>query len=140
MQPIIWDTSIYITKLREKFDWDISEKTQNIILSSVAVAELATGYALRSEKYISFENYVNHMLSTDRILTPSFLNWYDAGIIIGRIIRSRPDLKNKKALLFNDCLIAISSTQINAKVITSNIKDFELIKRYVNFDVSYQSC
>ena len=80
------------------------------------------------------------MFLNNRVLIPSFLNWYDMGVIIGRIIRSRPDLKNKKALLFNDCLIAISSTQINAKVITSNIKDFELIKRYVNFDVSYQTC
>ena len=40
----------------------------------------------------------------------------------------------------NDCLIATSSTQINAKVITANLKDFELIRSYLNFEVSFITC
>ncbi len=138
MESIIWDTSVYITKFRRSLGWEDREKN-TLILSSVVAAELAAGYD-NIDDLLCFKTYVNSMISTDRLLIPSFLNWYDTGIILGRIIRSRPDLKNKKTLLFNDCLIAISSTQINAKVITSNIKDFELIKRYVNFDVSYQLC
>ena len=137
METIVWDTSVYITKFRTGLSWEDRENN-TLILSSVVAAELAAGHTNNSNDLIRFKNYVNGMFLNNRVLIPSFLNWYDTGVIIGRLIRSRPDLKNKKALLFNDCLIAISSTQINAKVITSNIKDFELIKRYVNFDVSYQ--
>ena len=137
MQSIIWDTSVYITRLRRGFDWN-NEQSQTLTLSSVVIAELATGYVAKTPQLTEFKSYVEHMFLTSRVLNPSFYDWYNSGTIIGKILISRPDLKNKKALLFNDCLIAISSTQINAKVITSNIKDFEVIKRYVNFDVSYQ--
>ena len=139
MQSIIWDTSVYITRLRRGFDWN-NEQSQTLTLSSVVIAELATGYVAKTPQSTEFKSYVEHMFLTGRVLNPSFHDWYNSGAIIGKILISRPDLKNKKALLFNDCLIAISSTQINAKVITSNIKDFELIKRYVNFNVSYQPC
>ncbi len=43
MQSIIWDTSLYIDRLRKGFDWN-SEQSQNLTLSSVVIAELATGY------------------------------------------------------------------------------------------------
>ncbi len=138
MESIIWDTSIYITKLRNGYDW-LDESSYMLVLSSVVAAELVTGYSHKSSAYKEFENYVLHMEKTNRLLNPSFLDWYNTGIIIGKIIKCRPDLKNKKALLFNDCLIAISSRQINAKVITSNIFDFELIRNYVNFKVSFNS-
>ena len=139
MQSIIWDTSLYIDRLRKGFDWN-SEQSQNLTLSSVVIAELATGYIIKTPQSSEFRSYVEHMFSTSRVLNPSFYDWYNSGIIIGKIIRSRPDLKNKKALLFNDCLIATSSTQINAKVITANLKDFELIKNHLNFDVGYITC
>ena len=139
MESVIWDTSVYITKFRSGLGWEDRENN-NLILSSVVAAELAAGHTSNNNDPLRFKNYASHMLSIDRVLTPTFLNWYNTGIVIGRIIKTRPDLKNKRALLFNDCLIAISSTQINAKVITSNIRDFELIRRYINFQVSYITC
>ena len=139
MQSIIWDTSLYIARLRNGFNWN-NEQSENLILSSVAIAELETGYVNKSPQANEFKSYVEQMFSTNRVLNPSFYDWYNSGIIIGKIIKSRPDLKNKKALLFNDCLIATSSTQINAKVITANLKDFELIKSHLNFEVSYITC
>lgn len=136
MEAIVWDTSVYIAKFRQGLSWE--DKANNtLILSSVAAAELATGYAANTKDLLRFKNYVNHMLLNNRVITPSFFDWYNSGIVIGKIIKHRPDLKSKKALLFNDCLIAISSRQINAKVFTSNISDFELIRNYVNFKVSF---
>lgn len=139
MESIIWDTSVYITRFRSGLGWE-NRENNNLILSSIVAAELAAGHTGNNNDLLRFKNYANHMFLIDRVLNPSFLNWYDTGVVIGKIIRSRPDLKSKKALLLNDCLIAISSTQINAKVITSNIRDFELIRRYVTFNVSYQTC
>ncbi len=137
METIVWDTSVYITRFRTGLGWK-DQENNILLLSSVVAAELAAGHTDDKNDLLRFKNYANQMFLNNRVLTPSFLNWYDTGVIIGRIIRSSPDLKNKKTLLFNDCLIAISSTQINAKVITANIKDFELIRNYVDFKVSYQ--
>ena len=139
MQLIVWDTSIYIHKLRSGFNL-VSNGFEELVLSSVVVAELATGYTTRSVKSEEFRKYVEYMYIKNGVITPSFSDWYNSGIIIGKIIYKRPDLKNKKALLSNDCLIALSSKKVNAKVITSNIKDFELLREYINFQVSYQSC
>ena len=139
MQPIIWDTSVYIINFRKGFNWN-SEENDSLILSSVVAAELITGYVGNLHELNIFENHVRYALTNNRTLTPSFTDWQSTGVIIGKIILKRPDLKNKRALLFNDCLIATSSRQINAKVVTANIKDFELIKRYINFDVSYIPC
>lgn len=138
MEAIVWDTSVYITKFRQGLSWE-DKANSTLILNSVVAAELATGYAANTKDLLSFNNYVNHMLLSNRVVTPSFFDWYNSGIVIGKIIKRRPDLKSKKALLFNDCLIAISSRQINAKVITSNIFDFELIRNYVNFKVSFNT-
>jgi predicted nucleic acid-binding protein len=42
-------------------------------------------------------------------------------------------LKSKKIALVNDTLIASSCRDIGATVVTQNIEDFKLIRRFVNF-------
>ena len=139
MQSIIWDTSVYIINFRKGISWE-NAKTDSLILSSVVAAELITGYIGNPYALKTFENYASYALANNRTLTPSFADWHSTGIIIGKMISKRPDLKNKRALLFNDCLIATSSRQINAKVVTANIRDFELIRKYINFQVNYITC
>lgn len=140
MQPIIWDTSVYIINFRKGFfSWE-TEESDSLILSSVVAAELITGYVDKPYELNIFEKYVSSELSKGRTLTPLFADWQLTGVIIGKMILKRPDLKSKKSLLFNDCLIATSSRQINAKVVTANIKDFELIRSYIKFNVSYMTC
>lgn len=136
MQNELWDTSIYISKARldENF-FSIHEEPSH--LSIVVVAELATGYAGRQEKLHFLKNYINHFARKSSLITPAAHDWYLTGLIIGEIISTRPDLKSKKSLLFNDCLIATSSRQKNTRVVTANRKDFELIRKWLNFEVEY---
>lgn len=119
--------------------WD-SSLDDRMALSSVVAAELFTGFIFRRNEVLGFDAFVKFMEGKNRIITPSHSNWLLSGILIGKIISKRPDLRSKKSLLFNDCLIATSSRQINAKVITANLKDFELIRSYLNFEVSYITC
>lgn len=137
MKNEFWDTSIYIEKIRSGLLW-FNNINENIYMSSVVIGELATGFIGRKNEYKIFENYIVVMNKVNRILTPRYSDWLLAGTIIGKILHKRPDLKNKKALLFNDCLIATSSNIINAKVVTKNKKDFELIKEYFNYQVEYR--
>ena len=132
----LWDTSIYISRARANLEW-VHENPEQFYLSSVVIAELATGYVSRKEKQFFLDEYIKIFKLKHKIITPKDYDWYITGIIIGEIISRRPDLKNKKALLFNDCLIASSSRGVNAKVVTANIKDFQLIRKFLNFQVEY---
>ena len=132
----LWDTSIYINRTRVGLEW-IHKDPEFFYLSSVVIAELATGYVNREEKQGLFNNYIKGFKLKNRIITPTAHDWYLTGLIIGEIISRRPDLKNKKALLFNDCLIATSSRVVNAKVVTANKSDFALIRKWLNFEVDY---
>jgi predicted nucleic acid-binding protein len=135
----LWDTSIYINRVRTGLGWH-SENLDCFYLSSVVIAELATGYIIRGKEELKyFERHISYFESRKRIVTPTAYDWYLTGLIIGEIISSRPDLKSKKSLLFNDCLIATSSRIVSAKVVTANKSDFQLIKKWLNFEVEYIS-
>ena len=137
MNNELWDTSIYVIKLRKDPNFLQEEPQEHIYLSSVVVGELATGFVYRKEILPRFEECVEFFRKNSRLITPTNYDWYLSGIIIGEIISRRPDLKNKKALLFNDCLIATSSRVVKAKVATANRLDFQLIRKWLNFDVEY---
>lgn len=139
MNNEIWDTSVFIVKLRVDPDFLYKEFEENIYLSSVVAAELATGFVQRREILPRFEEQIWRFMNRNKLITPTSHDWYLSGLIIGEIILNRPDLKNKRALLFNDCLIATSSRKVNAKVITANKSDFGLIKKWLNFEVEYIS-
>lgn len=68
-----------------------------------------------------------------RIINPSYQNWKDAALIVVKIALRQPNLKSKKIALINDTLIALSCRDIGATVVTLNLEDFKLIRRYVSF-------
>ena len=41
--------------------------------------------------------------------TPTHSQWKDAGDMLAKALRLRPDLRNKLPSLFNDCLLALSA-------------------------------
>jgi len=67
------------------------------------------------------------------IVNPTYQNWKDAGLIVIKIALRQPNLKSKKIALINDTLIALSCRDIGATVVTQNIEDFKLIRRFISF-------
>jgi predicted nucleic acid-binding protein len=49
--------------------------------------------------------------------------------------RREPHVRSKVALLWNDALIVLSARQIGATLVTTNLRDFELLRRHVRFDL-----
>ena len=70
-----------------------------------------------------------------RVVTPDARSWNLAGDVLGDIRRREPGLRAKIASLWNDALIALSARQIGASVVTDNVRDFELLRRSVRFDL-----
>ena len=45
-----------------------------------------------------------------------------------------PEFRTKVQGLWNDALIALSARQIGATLVTENLQDFGLLRRYVRFE------
>lgn len=135
---VIYDTSIYIEILRSKSfaDGFRSRYEANIpltLFNSVVVQELLAG-AIDRLRQATVESFYRPFERTRRILTPSHTNWKEAGRILGVIRDKRMDQKDRLTGSFvNDLLIAISAKSVGAKVVTLNVDDFTLIRKYAPF-------
>jgi predicted nucleic acid-binding protein len=70
-----------------------------------------------------------------RVVTPEARSWSLAGDVLEAIRQHEPGLRDKIARLWNDALIALSARQIGASVVTGNVGDFELLRRFVRFEL-----
>lgn len=70
-----------------------------------------------------------------RVVVPTAESWNHVGDVLARIARREPALRTKLRALWNDALIALSARQVGATVVTENLHDFELLRRYVRFQL-----
>lgn len=73
----------------------------------------------------------------NRIITPLYHDWKEAGVVGGKVIRRHPSLKTKRHALINDILIALCCRRIGATLITQNLKGFQVIStiKPVRFEI-----
>jgi predicted nucleic acid-binding protein len=70
-----------------------------------------------------------------RVVTPGHNQWKEAGDILAKVLRDRPDLKNKLPALVNDCLLALSARSLGATLYTRNRDDFTLLQSRRSFSL-----
>ena len=135
---VVFDTNVYVAALREGVDGvafaRIRTRAPRTFLSSVVSAELRAGAVDRVGR-VAVRELVEQFDRLRRIVTPDARSWNLAGDVLGDIRRREPSLRTKVANLWNDALIALSARQIGASVVTSNVKDFELLHRFMRFDL-----
>jgi len=68
-----------------------------------------------------------------RVVSPTHDDWVRAGRIQGKLWDEQPSLRAKK--LQNDILIACTARRIGAAIVTENIADFVLVRRYLAHQV-----
>jgi predicted nucleic acid-binding protein len=128
---IVFDTSILIDQLRAN-SWlgPLLSMHGTIRNSSVVLAELWRGAVNRMDREVLLKLEKNHT-----VLTPTAKNWLESGQICAKM---RSDLGFNSAKLRDlhfDVLIALTVRSHGAKLITSNRKDFELIRSYRDFEL-----
>jgi predicted nucleic acid-binding protein len=69
------------------------------------------------------------------IFAPTEKNWLESGRILAKIQAERGYEPRKLRDLHFDVLIALTARGCGAKLSTSNRGDFELIRKYQNFDL-----
>ena len=140
MAPLLFDTSVYITLLRdENFAREFRPRYLRGIpltyCSSVVIEELLAGVrTLRHRRqaaalYDPFER-------VRRIITPSHRVWKETGTVVATIAEQSPQLRDKLSRGFlNDMLIALSGRAVGATVVTRNEEDFQLIRQFRKFSL-----
>jgi predicted nucleic acid-binding protein len=134
---VVFDTNVYVAALREGIDGAafarIRDRTPRTFLASVVSAELRAGAVDRAGR-LAVRELVGQFERLGRIVTPDARSWNLAGDALGNIRRREPALRAKVTSLWNDALIALSARQIGASVVTGNVRDFELLHRFMPFD------
>ena len=123
---VILDTSIFVDDLRMgRHQARIASLTGLIRMSSVVLAELWRGANKAAE-----HDFLRKLAKNHVILTPTEKNWLESGELLSKMNRDLGFEPAKLRDLHFDVLIALTARSYGARLITSNRKDFEMIRRY----------
>jgi predicted nucleic acid-binding protein len=135
---IVFDTNIYVAALREGLDGVSFDRLQRAaprtFLASVVSAELRAGVLDEAGRRAVID-LVRRFERLGRVVVPTTGMWNDAGDLLATIARREPTVRTKLRGLWNDALIALSARQIGAMVVTENVRDFALLRRYARFEL-----
>jgi predicted nucleic acid-binding protein len=126
MQPALFDSSIYITALRQGDDAVLALRRFTadapLWLSAVVLEELYAGTADRDRQVV--ERLKRDFDRAKRILVPNLSDWTQAGRVLARLAAKYHYEKIGQGRLTNDALIAMSAVRLGIRVITANERDF----------------
>ncbi len=135
MQPVLFDTSIYITALRLGKQTTLSSRSfasdSPIWMSSVVLEELYAGSGDRERRAV--ERLERDFDRAKRILIPNLADWTQAGKILARIAAKYDYESIGRGRLTNDTLIASSAGRFGIRVITANERDYRRIAEFRPF-------
>jgi predicted nucleic acid-binding protein len=123
---VIFDTSALVDELRTGRHRKRIQSVEGLVrTSSVVLAELLRGAVGSAER-----KFLRSLARNYRILTPTEKNWIESGEILADIRADQGFAPLKLRDLHFDVLIALTARSYGARLITTNLTDFELINRY----------
>src|SRR5450631_3507936 len=122
VQPVLFDSSIYITALRTRDEAALALRRlaagAPVWLSSVVLEELYAGAASRSRRVL--ERLEHDFQKAARILVPNLNDWTQTGKVLARLAVKYDYERIGQGRLTNDALIAMSAGRSGITVITAN--------------------
>jgi predicted nucleic acid-binding protein len=135
LEPILFDTSIYISALRRGNDGVLAIRRFSfsavVWLSVVVLAELYAGAGERSRSVV--ERLEADFDRANRILVPNLSDWADAGRALADLAAKYDYEQIGRGRLTNDALIAMSAGRLGVKVVTANGRDFSKLAEFRSF-------
>lgn len=135
MSRIILDTSVYIPLLRKgtlPADVHPSPST-TVYLSSIVAQELLAG-AGDDVTLQTLKRFCAIFKQNRRLMAPSADDWLACGALLSKLGRKHGFEVIKRGRLVNDVLIALTCKNTEATLLTSNAKDFEMIRGFLDFE------
>jgi predicted nucleic acid-binding protein len=141
MQPVLFDSSIYITALRTGNEAALMLKrlaaNSPVWLSSVVLEELYAGVAPRNRHVL--ERFERDFERAKRILVPNLSDWTQTGKVLARLAAKYDYEQIGQGRLTNDALIAMSAGRLGITVITANARDFIRLAEFRPFHWQIQT-
>jgi predicted nucleic acid-binding protein len=135
MQPVLFDTSIYISALRQGNDAALALRRLTpdspLWLSSVVLEELYTGAGDRERRVV--ERLERDFDRVRRILVPNLSDWIQAGRVLARLAAKYDYEQIGQGRLTNDALIAMSAERLGIRVVTANERDYRRLAEFRAF-------
>lgn len=133
MQPVLLDTSVYISVLRQEAFEGIRDLVagSTLWLSSLVLEELYAG-AGKSGRHI-VERMEREFDSVKRILVPNLKDWTVAGKTLAQLGEQYGYEPIGRGRLTNDALIAISAGRLGITLLTANERNFRRLAEFHEF-------
>jgi predicted nucleic acid-binding protein len=135
MQPVLFDSSIYISALRMKDDATLSLRriadNEPVWLSAVVLEELYAGTTARNRHVV--ERLERDFDRAGRILIPNLSDWTQTGKVLARLAAKYDYEQIGKGRLTNDALMAMSAGRKGITVMTANSRDFSKLAEFRPF-------
>jgi predicted nucleic acid-binding protein len=135
MQPVLLDSSIYITALRTGEEAVLTLRRlapeAPVWLSAVVLEELYAGVRTRDRQVV--ERLKRDFDRARRILVPTLSDWTQAGKVLALVAEEYGYERIGRGRLTNDALIAMSAARQGITVITANERDFARLARFRPF-------
>jgi predicted nucleic acid-binding protein len=135
VQPVLFDTSIYITALRLGDEAVLALRRvaagAPVWLSSVVLEELYAGVSTHSRHVV--ERLERDFDRAGRILVPNLTDWTQTGKVLALLAAKYDYEQIGKGRLTNDALIAMSAGRLGMTVITANARDFGKLAEFRPF-------
>jgi predicted nucleic acid-binding protein len=135
MQPILFDSSIYISSLRRGPDAVLALRRlatdAPLWLSAVVLEELYAGANDRDRQVV--ERLERDFDRAKRILVPNLTDWTQTGKVLAQLAARYDYEQIGRGRLTNDALIAMSAGRVGITVITANARDFTKLAEFRPF-------
>jgi predicted nucleic acid-binding protein len=135
MQPVLFDSSVYISALRRGDAAVLALRRLSadapLWLSAVVLAELYAGAGERDRHVV--ERLERDFERAKRMLVPNLADWAQAGRVLSRLAARYHYEKIGQGRLTNDALIAMSAGRLGIRVITANERDFGRLAEFRPF-------
>ncbi len=135
MQPVLFDSSVYISALRTGGGAVLALRSLSrqdpLWLSSVVLEELYAGAGGRDRSVV--ERLQRDFERAQRVLVPNLGDWVQTGRVLARLAFKYGYERIGQGRLTNDALIAISAGRLGIMVITANQRDFTRLAEFHPF-------
>jgi predicted nucleic acid-binding protein len=141
MQPVLFDSTIYINALRLGDDAVLGVRylapEAPLWLSAVVLEELYAGVGMRDRKVV--DRLEHDFDRARRILVPSLSDWVQAGRALALLGAQYGYEHIGRGRLTNDALIAMSAGRHGITIVTGNERDFARLREFRHFHYEVKS-
>jgi predicted nucleic acid-binding protein len=135
LQPVLFDTSVYISALRRRDERVLQNRNLSRVafpvplwLSAVVLEELYAGADAAGRKTV--ERLEREFGKINRLLVPNLADWSKTGQILSKIALKYDYEETGRARLTNDTLLGTSAARSGIQVLTANERDFARIAEF----------